>query len=120
MGEPALLLADCAIVLNRLPDRFQQFAIIKRLGEKLHGAGLHRAYGRRYVGMASDENDGKLDLAFNEFVWTRHPAERRRLSMAPRREASSSTTYTTVSSCFIRSFLPKPPQHARCRGRSNI
>src|ERR1700722_2088143 len=35
-------------------------------------------------------------------VWTRHPAERSRLSIAPRRDASSSTTYTTESSWFIR------------------
>ena len=59
----ALLLAGCAIVLDRLPDRFQQFFIFKRLGEKLHRAGLHRAYGRRDVGVACDENDGNLDLA---------------------------------------------------------
>ena len=64
----AILLAGCAIVLDRLPDRLQQIFIVKRLGEEVYRTGLHRSHRCRYVGMPGDENDGKLDLAFNEFT----------------------------------------------------
>jgi hypothetical protein len=63
-----MLLAGCAIVLDRLPDRVQQFGLVKRLGEELNRAGLHRAHGRREVGVACDENNGNMDLVLHQFA----------------------------------------------------
>lgn len=63
-----MLLAGCAIVLDRLPDRLQQIFIVQRLGKEFHRTGLHCGHRRGDVGVAGDENNGNPDLVLDHFA----------------------------------------------------
>ena len=49
----------------------EQHLVIERFGEKLGGAGLHRAHGHRNVAMPADEDDRKSDPRFRELLLKR-------------------------------------------------
>ena len=72
-----LALAPCglglAISLDRLPDSAQKVLLAKRLGQKLHSAGLHGAHRHGDVGLAGDEMMGILNSARISSRWRSRP-----------------------------------------------
>ena len=47
-------------------DGVNQILITERLGEELHGTGLHRSHGHRDVAITGDEDDRKLHVRAHE------------------------------------------------------
>ena len=70
-----LRLTCSAIAFERLLNRIEQILIPKGLGEKLHSARLHRAYGHRNVAIPGNENDGDRDVRACQFVLKVEPAQ---------------------------------------------
>src|ERR1700740_683782 len=62
------LLASGAVAGDRSLNRLQQILAAERLGQKLHRACLHGLYRHRNVAMASDEDDGNVDVRFAQFA----------------------------------------------------
>src|ERR1700730_14905623 len=69
------LLPSRPVPFECLLYRVEQILIPKRLGQKLHGAGLHGLYRHRNVTVPRDENNGDANIQFGEFTLEIKPAE---------------------------------------------
>src|SRR5258708_37760644 len=72
------LLARGAVAGERSLNRLQQILATERLGQKLHRACLHGLYRHGNVAMASDEDDGNVDVRFAQFALKIQSAEVRK------------------------------------------
>jgi len=57
-----------AILRQRELNGVEKILIAKRLGQKLDGSRLHRAYGHRNVSVGRDEDDRHLDIGTRKFL----------------------------------------------------
>src|SRR4029077_161289 len=72
------LLASGAVAGDRSLNRLQQILAAEWLGQKLHRACLHGLYGHGNVAVASDEDDGNVDVRFAHFALKIQSAEVRK------------------------------------------
>src|ERR1700683_5000823 len=98
-------------------NRVQQFALLKRFGQKFHRARFHRPRSHGNVTVSRDKNDRNANAALLELGLSgrtaltnssvepndseRSPTDFNKLFTAARIEASSSTTNTTDSVCVV-------------------
>src|ERR1700722_18817554 len=64
--DPVIALSTIAV--DRIPDRVQQVLLTKRLAEELYGSSLHRLDCHGDVAVASDENDGQMNIGLFELA----------------------------------------------------
>ena len=59
---------------HRPPHTGQHHVVIERLFDEIDGAGLHGLHRKRHIAMAGDDDDGKLDMAPDDFDLQFQPA----------------------------------------------
>src|SRR6266446_7988902 len=67
-GKVTLLLARHTVAIQSLADRIQQVLILERLGQELHGTGLHGSHRHGDISVTGDENDGHLDSGVTQLA----------------------------------------------------